>query len=338
MNTDISTYKLFTIIIPTWNRCDFLKKNLELMLPFVESFKEKVRVFVSDNASDDDTPKVVDALKNKYEDILLYQRQPENIGSFANFLDSVQKTNSAYVQLMGDDDIITECFLPVALRLIDKYPDANLLNFNVAGAFNMDGSFYNIRDSYFDFGIEKCYTDFTDFVKQHLAIPSLMSSNVFKRQHFIDAALDDNPNDYPGYFWFHKLYKSCVGYHAVYYSLPLIIQNVPKEQRWQKDWPWFFLYGLGRMFKELDASCPGVYAQRQLFINNQEKLRETFLDVISHNRNLYKKRYEKMAQYVESAKYRQLLKIYIFYPTWLAKLRVLRRKLSEVFGYLMKKC
>ncbi|MBR3453778.1 MAG: glycosyltransferase [Bacteroidaceae bacterium] len=338
MTADISTHKLFTIIIPTWNRCDFLKKNLESMLPFVEPFKDRVRVFVSDNASDDDTSKVVEALKNKYEDILLYQRQPENIGGTANFLDAVQKTNSTYVQLMGDDDIITECFIPVALRLIDKYPDANLYNFNVAGACIMDGAFDKIRDPYFDLNIEKYYTDFTDFVKQHSAIPSLMSSNIFKRQAFVEAALDDNPNDYPGYFWFNKLYKSCVGSHAVYYSLPLIVQNVPNEQRWSKDYPWYSLYCVGRIFKELDASCPGVYAQRQLFLYKNAKSREVVLDVISHNRDLYKKRYEKMAQYVESAKYRQLLKMYIFYPTWLAKLRVLGRKMTEYIGYMMKKC
>ena len=337
MASDISAYRLFTIIIPTWNRCALLKRNLESILPCLEPFKDRARVFVSDNASDDGTRQFVEGLLGRYADILCYQRQKENIGATPNFIDAVEKANSKYVQLLGDDDMLTHDFLSVLFSLLEQYKDVNLYHFNVVTVSESSQRFVGLRNMAFTPEMVRYYPDFGDFVKEHLKVPGLMSSNVFLRKDFINAAKEDNPEDYPGDFWLNKLYKSCIGKQAVYYSFPLLIQFIPDEPRWSVDWPWYYIYGLGRLFKELDASCPGVYSAWQDFYKSDDNIKEQFLDIISHNRSRYKPRYEKLAEYTDSPRYQQLLRMFISYPTWMTRTWVVMRKLGEFCGYLKHK-
>lgn len=337
MTTDISDYRLFTIIIPTWNRCSCLKRNLEAALPYVGKYKDKARIFVSDNASDDGTRELVEHLMESHGDVLCYHRQKENIGALNNFLDAVERTNSKYVQLFGDDDVLTPYFLPVLFELFEHYSDTNLFYFNFVSISETTGEFFNIQNKFFYQDFVRHYLDFSDFAKEHLKVPSSMTANVFNRRNYLDAAQDDKPEDFPGYFWFNKLYKSCVGKQALYYSFPMLVQYVPDEHRWQADYPWYYIYGLGHLFKELDVSCEGVYAAWQSYYWEDTYMKEIFLDIVSHNRERYQPRYGKLAEYTASPQYRKLLKIFIFYPAWVARLYVMFKKLGEFFGYLMKK-
>ena len=48
--------KLLTIAIPTYNRSQYLRQNLSVLLP---QFRKELEIIVSDNASTDDTSEVV---------------------------------------------------------------------------------------------------------------------------------------------------------------------------------------------------------------------------------------------------------------------------------------
>ena len=72
---------LLTIAIPTYNRGTLLKDALRTAIPQVRAFKDEVSIFVSDNASDDNTQTIVAEFLQDNRDILTYHRHKKNIGS-----------------------------------------------------------------------------------------------------------------------------------------------------------------------------------------------------------------------------------------------------------------
>lgn len=111
--TDNVISALVTIAIPTWNRAAFLALNLERLSQEGRNCWGMVEVLVSDNASSDDTPRVVaDAIAGGMP--IRYIRNAENIGSDANIAQCFNLAQGKYVLILGDDDL----FVDGALRLL----------------------------------------------------------------------------------------------------------------------------------------------------------------------------------------------------------------------------
>lgn len=110
-----------SILVPTYNRRDFLKECLDSLL----ATTVPCEIIVSDNASSDGT----EALMATYDDPRLrYIRQPENIGAYKNYNFLLAQATKDYICLFGDDDIaIPGCF-ELKLAVLDHNPD-------VAGVF-----------------------------------------------------------------------------------------------------------------------------------------------------------------------------------------------------------
>ena len=329
--------KLLTIIIPTWNRCPLLKRNLKALLSYVSGYKDQLYIYVSDNASDDGTQEYIQELIPHFDDILIYHRQSQNIGALANFMDAVKNANSEYVHLLGDDDMLTPFFLPTMFSLISKYPEVFMFHLNAISVNHAAKRISGLRNPMFYEGSVQIYSDFSTFAKEHLAVPSLMSTNVFKRKCFLDTIVNETPDDYPGYFWLYQLYRSCISRQIAYFPYPLIVQFVPEKQRWNVDLPWYYIYGCGHLFKELDTYCPGVYMNWQNHLYQNSNGMEQMLHTISKNRDLYKKRYDKMVRYLNNAKYRKLLRLCVYSPSWLVTLRTASMKVNEYLGYIRRK-
>lgn len=95
---------LLTIAIPTYNRSQLLRQLLDVLAPQVAGHSE-IELLISDNASPDDTPKVIQQCIDAGMAIR-YHRQPENVGSDANFISCFHMATGKYFWLCGDDDII----------------------------------------------------------------------------------------------------------------------------------------------------------------------------------------------------------------------------------------
>ncbi len=54
------------IAIPTYNRCNFLKENISQLLMQLKDIEENVIIIVSDNASTDNTPIIMNELQKLY--------------------------------------------------------------------------------------------------------------------------------------------------------------------------------------------------------------------------------------------------------------------------------
>lgn len=109
---------LLTIAIPTYNRAWCLR---ELLPVLAEELRDEPRVelIISDNASPDETPSVVQDFVARGLRVR-YIRNDQNVGPDANFLQCFEQASGKYVWLFSDDDQI----VPGGLARILTYCEA----------------------------------------------------------------------------------------------------------------------------------------------------------------------------------------------------------------------
>lgn len=107
---------LLTIAIPTFNRAAFLDLGLgELARGIARLQPGAVEVIVSDNASEDDTPAVLERARAALP-ALRAVRNATNIGSDANIAQAFNLASGSYVLILSDDDVLLEETLAELVR------------------------------------------------------------------------------------------------------------------------------------------------------------------------------------------------------------------------------
>ena len=115
-------YSQLEVFVLTYNRADKLGKMLDsLGCQTAQGF----RITVLDNASTDDTSKVVNGMRAKYPDrninIITHSK---NLGNLGNFRFSQEKASLKYTAIFHDDDVIHPEYLERAMNLFAQHQDA----------------------------------------------------------------------------------------------------------------------------------------------------------------------------------------------------------------------
>lgn len=110
---------LLTIAIPTWQRASFLALNLARLARELAGTTDPVEVLVSDNASPDATPEVVQQAMQAGLPIR-YIRNAMNIGSDANIAQCFNLAQGKYVLILSDDDLFVEGALSWLLQRLKQ--------------------------------------------------------------------------------------------------------------------------------------------------------------------------------------------------------------------------
>lgn len=108
---------LLTIAIPTYNRSRYLRELLQSLLDDLHG-ESRIELIVSDNASPDETPQLIEEFRNRGLQFR-YIRNETNIGADANFLQCFEQARGKYVWLVGDDDIIIPGGIAKILKLLE---------------------------------------------------------------------------------------------------------------------------------------------------------------------------------------------------------------------------
>lgn len=124
---------LLTIAIPTYNRAAYLRQSLEALLPQFAGRRD-VELLISDNASPDSTPALIQSFRERGFD-LIHQRNLTNIGADANFLQCYEMARGEYVWVVGDDDIV----VPGAIGQILKTLETRRYGLVGLGSFGFSG-------------------------------------------------------------------------------------------------------------------------------------------------------------------------------------------------------
>lgn len=112
-----------TICTPTYNRSALLGELLERITQEVpEALAHRIEVVVSDNASTDDTPAMLERYHARLPRLRVV-RLPENLGFDRNILSAVASASGRYCWLMGDDDLPLPGSIARVLAVLDEHPD-----------------------------------------------------------------------------------------------------------------------------------------------------------------------------------------------------------------------
>lgn len=326
---------LLTVVIPTYNRANDLKECLSYVIPQVLPHKDKVHIYISDNASTDDTPCLIEGIMSEYPDIITYYRQEKNITASPNFNDAVHRVESEYVYMLSDDDFIVPECISFMLDCISKYPNVKYfyLNQYVADE-DMNGMIVwneNVGKDYVT-----VYETGGELIKQYLDGPSCISANLFKKEVWVNAT-DKMKEDCPGYVWLSILFHGVIGEKSAFIHYPMFTARMPKVQRYAANWPWYYIKGLGQLFTYLDAYHKGIYAA---WIDHQQKKgRRRFLmmlTTVTQNKKIYRERAAEIKVYINSPLDRIFYSLLVtVIPQWFARSIILQIiRATKLFTYI----
>jgi glycosyltransferase involved in cell wall biosynthesis len=103
-----------TVFIPTYNRAKLLAHSIRGVL---EQTFDDLRLVVSDNASEDETPEVVTSFDDPR---LEYVRQPRNLGLLGNHNWFLARVETDYALILADDDLVYPTLLERAVPELDR--------------------------------------------------------------------------------------------------------------------------------------------------------------------------------------------------------------------------
>jgi len=108
---------LLSIVIPTYNRADFLDYSLGVHIPLAKV--HNIQIFISDNASTDATVEIVQKRMQEYP-LISYHCNEINIGPDENIERALKYPQTEYVWLLGDTYQIPREGIDYILHLISK--------------------------------------------------------------------------------------------------------------------------------------------------------------------------------------------------------------------------
>lgn len=217
--------------IPTYNRSQFLKKNIGIIINQIHelSVENEVEILVSDNASQDETEDLCKKYIDANPDIHIeYHKNATNEGPDWNFIKAMRLAHGEYSILFGDDDFLKSDSLKIILQMISDGDvdliltnrtsidsNANIISEDVFIDINTPSKIYTFKDedivrSYF-YGIQSLG-----------GLLTFISSVIYKTQIIEKWPLNQNVigSNYSFlYFWWKSLLN---GAKLKYYNSSLV--------------------------------------------------------------------------------------------------------------------
>jgi glycosyltransferase involved in cell wall biosynthesis len=112
-----STLPLVSVIIPTYNRPDYLK---EALTSVVRQTYSNLEIIVSDNCSPENPQPLVESLQ---DDRIRLIRNEQNLGLITNTMNAFKQTQGTYVVCVNDDDQLEPDFLAKLVPPLETNPE-----------------------------------------------------------------------------------------------------------------------------------------------------------------------------------------------------------------------
>ena len=108
--------KQLSIVIPTYNRANFLDYSLETHIPLARRYS--IQIYIFDNASTDATEVVVKKWMKQYIH-LIYHKHETNIGGIMNFEYALKYPQTDYIWLIGDTYKINNSVIDYVVKVLN---------------------------------------------------------------------------------------------------------------------------------------------------------------------------------------------------------------------------
>ena len=232
-----------SIVIPTLNRAPLLEVTLRLAAESIQRSDSSVELLICDNASEDNTKEVVDALREEFP-FIGYHYFSERVSIDHSFKRSVAKSSGDYVWILGDDDFPLFGSLARLLEALESYPECRFIHFDrlVADPKMRSGSFgFHVPD-FGDEVLTGC-----QLIERVLFRPGFVSSFISHRDLWT-ADFDFEP--YAGYGFLTMIYQQVFDEPCLLIGEPLVVQR-SSLTAWKSEWPRYLLLSMPRIIKLL---------------------------------------------------------------------------------------
>lgn len=300
---------LLSIVIPTYNRKDYLCQTLKLLESQIIRNSDEVNLYISNNASSDGTGDYLEKY-HKQSPFFEYVNHPD----FADIGISISRSNDMatgdFVLMWGDDDMPVPYFVDYILDCIKRHPEVSLFHYN-----RLQGRDYKknmvdltILQKEIGNGLEKSLT-VKDCVEKYILDMSFLSSDIFRRSFWIANKEIDCSKHY-GYEFLGHILHGMENESAIYIEFPMCIQRKPANRPWMKKSPLYRFIGIPNMYKDFEKWGLTDDA-KTLWMNKGNRFME-FLVVISQT-SLSKSFYRPLFREIVSHEYSLIRKIITFF-------------------------
>lgn len=243
--------KLLSIIIPTVNRCEYLKRTVNHLLPQIIRNKDDVEFIICSNACSDNTSEYVNELINKFDFVQFYHFD-EFVPICDSFSRSIGTSHGKFVILWGDDDLASPFVIDFILHQIKNNSNLGLLHYNVAVGTDLcyDININRVENTRYSNDITK--EPLKDFLTTHAGTCGFITSMVFLREAW-EKGIKYQKHEHYGYEFLYVIYHGLEGKDCVYCNYPMVIQRMPMKRAWLNKWPLYGYIGLPNLLHDLDS-------------------------------------------------------------------------------------
>jgi len=166
-----------SIVIPTFNRSEFVQKAIDTSL----SQTYPCEVIVCDHGSTDNTPKIM----KKYGNKIKYIRRKEDFGPHFCWLEGILNAKGEFVHLQFDDDYLDDTFIQKSMELMKKDVGFVMSEGFVPGK----GQAFHLKDLFKSTGIYNKKRIEKKFLDGFTYTPC---ASLFRKKDLIDALYQGN--------------------------------------------------------------------------------------------------------------------------------------------------
>ncbi|MDQ6624139.1 MAG: glycosyltransferase [Verrucomicrobiota bacterium] len=250
----MSAAPLLSICIPTWNRANYLRGTLGTLLESMRELEASIELIISDNASDDETPRVIAEFAAKIPVLRAY-RNPENIGEL-NYYAVSQRATGEFLWLLGDDDQMSTNLLPTIIGRLKTAPDLVVCNHSI---HSLD--FSVILKPLFYRGRKRSYRTRDEVLSCFGVGLGFISAVVMRRENFAAISKSEHKEFAPyGLSFFYALCASLpIKCRTEFIAEPLLHNRAGNSNT--PDWNRIFITGVGAVLTALNRigySLPAI--------------------------------------------------------------------------------
>lgn len=141
-------YKDLDVIIPTYNRAEYLQIALESICESIATWRKTIIV---NNASTDNTLEIIENIKKKYpKRVIEVITNEKNIGNAGNFKKTQEIAANKYTAVFHDDDAIHPEYIDRAMKIITESDEDIVLATGGANAlYNINHENWGILPNYY---------------------------------------------------------------------------------------------------------------------------------------------------------------------------------------------
>ncbi len=314
--------KLISIVLPTFNRKEYLKLTLDCFLDQVNRNANDISFCVCNNASTDGTDSFLEKynLKNK------------NVG-FVNFTEHVDVgysisrandlANGKYILMWGDDDIPNPYLLDVLLKIVKEHSDVGLVHYNRLVGYDDNIDCINkltVNDRNTSCSIE-FFNTINDFLVEHALDITFLSSFIFKNDLWKRNRGEVITSSHFGYEFLGKILHGFMLDKICYIPFPLCIQRKPYNRPWMSKSPYYRFIGIPNMYADFEKW--GLIKSAQELWSSQGNRNREFFSIMSQTsifKNEYRPIYKDMLKSQSTIVRKLWTLIFIFlFPGWIYK-------------------